>query len=91
MMSFEPIIVLYGSNKSICNIRLRIPITFIIATNENIVEELVTTDPDLSQTCLQRYFVVVLESIDNQILERLQNNHRVQRIYSRERLIDGHL
>jgi len=89
MMSFEPIIVLYGSNKSICNIRLRI--TFIIATNENIVEELVTTDPDLSQTCLQRYFVVVLESIDNQILERLQNNHRVQRIYSRERLIDGHL
>lgn len=84
MTSFEPVIVLYGSSKCISNIRLRIPITFLIATNEILLEELLTTNSNLNETCVQRYFVVLLESIDKELIERLQTNHRIQKIYSRE-------
>lgn len=86
MASFEPVMVLYGSSKSISSIRLRTPVTFIVATDEVVLEELITTDPDSSETCLQCYFVILFESINDDIIERLQSNHRVQAIYSREEL-----
>ncbi|CAF0978985.1 unnamed protein product [Rotaria sp. Silwood1] len=84
MASFEPIVVLFGSSKSISTINLRLPVSFIFAINETSLEELITIDPPLSSTTLQRYFIILLESISNDVLERLQTNHRVQAIYSRD-------
>jgi hypothetical protein len=86
MASFEPVVVLFGSSKSISTISLRLPVSFVFATDEAALEELITVDPKLSEICLQRYFVVLLESINDDVLEGLQTNHRVQAIYSREAL-----
>jgi hypothetical protein len=86
MASFEPVVVLYGSSKSISTINFRLPVSFVIATDEAALKGLITIDPQLSDTCLQRYFVVLLESINDAVLEGLQTNHRVQVIYSREPL-----
>ncbi|CAF2537696.1 unnamed protein product [Rotaria sp. Silwood2] len=84
MASFEPVVVLFGSSKSISTINLRLPVSFIFAIDETSLEELITVDPPLSTTILQRYFIILLESISSNVHERLQTNHRVQAIYSRD-------
>jgi hypothetical protein len=83
MTSFEPVVVLFGSSRSISTISFRLPVSFVFAIDEASLEELITIDPQLSDTCLQRYFVVLLESVNDNVLEHLQTNHRVQAIYSR--------
>ncbi|CAF1089465.1 unnamed protein product [Adineta steineri] len=80
----EPIVVLYGQSKSISTINLRLPVSFVLATDEIILEDLINSDAQSSDTCLQRYFIILLESINDNVLEHLQTNHRVQVIYSRE-------
>ncbi len=93
MASFEPIVVLYGSSKSISTIHLRLPVSFVFTIDEASLEDLITADSQLSDTCLQRYFVILLESVSDDVLEHLHTNHRVQVIYSRDVLTcsSGHL
>lgn len=86
MASFEPVVMLFGSGRSISAINFRLPVSFVLATDEILLEELITIDPQLSDRCLQRYFVILLESVKNDVFERLQTNHRVQVIYNRETL-----
>ncbi|CAF0838365.1 unnamed protein product [Rotaria sordida] len=86
MAYFDPVIVLFGSSKSISTINLRLPVSFVFAIDETSLEELVTVDPPLASTTLRRYFIILLESISNDVFERLQTNHRVQIIYSRDML-----
>jgi hypothetical protein len=86
MASVQPVVVLFGSSKSISTINLRLPVSFVFAIDEVSLESIITVDPRLSDTYLQRYFVILLESISNEVYERLQINHRVQVIYSREDL-----
>jgi hypothetical protein len=81
MASFEPVVVLFGSSKSISTINLRLPVSFVFAIDEVSLEELISVDP-----CLQRYFVILLQSVKDDIFERLQANHHVQVIYTREAL-----
>ncbi|CAF3945015.1 unnamed protein product [Rotaria sordida] len=84
MASFEPIVVLYGSSKSISVINLRLPVSFVIASDEATLEDLTTSNPQLSDICLQRYFVILLEAVSDEVLEHLEINHRIQVIYSQD-------
>jgi hypothetical protein len=84
MASFEPVVVLYGSSKRNSTINLRLPVSFVLANDEETLEDLTTSDPQLSNTCLQRYFVILLEAVSDEVLEHLQINHRVQVIYSQD-------
>ena len=84
MASFDPVVVLFGSSKSLSTLSLRLPVTFVFAPDELSLEELTTFTPPLSETCLERYFVILLESISDDVLDRLQNNHRIEVIYSRD-------
>jgi hypothetical protein len=86
MVSFEPVVALFGSGKTISTINIRIPVSIVFAIDEASLEGLITVDSSVSDPCLQRYFVILLETISDELLERLQTNHRVQVIYSREAL-----
>ncbi|CAF4403620.1 unnamed protein product [Rotaria sp. Silwood2] len=63
---------------------LRLPVSFVLAIDEVTLEDLTTSDPQLSDTCLQRYFVILLEAVRYEVLEHLEINHRVQVIYSQD-------
>ncbi|CAF2108189.1 unnamed protein product [Rotaria magnacalcarata] len=86
MACFEPVVVVFGSTKTISTLSLRLPVSFSLAINEESLEDLITIDPPLSSKDLKRYFVVLLEPISNDVLERLQINHRIQAVYSRDNL-----
>src|ERR1700722_4363463 len=86
MASFEPIVVLFGSNEIIATIKLKLPVSFTFAIDESSLERLVTVDPKPSDTSLPRFFILLFNSIDKDLLDRLQANHRVQAIYSRDKL-----
>ena len=86
MASFEPVVVLFGSTKNFSAINFRLPVSFVLAADEDSLEELISTDSRLHESCLQRYFLILLQTITKEVLERLQNNHRVQVIYTREPL-----
>ncbi|CAF2850325.1 unnamed protein product [Rotaria sp. Silwood2] len=63
---------------------LRLPVSFVLAIDEVTLEDLTTSDPQLSDTCLQRYFVILLEAVRDEVLEHLESNHRVQVIYRQD-------
>ena len=86
MASFEPVVVLFGSHKNLSIVNFRLPVSFVFAVDEDSLEELISTDPQLHNSCLQRYFLILLETIADEVFERLQNNHRIQVIYTREPL-----
>lgn len=86
MASFEPFVVIFGSIKSISTFTLRLPVSFEILIDEAAFENLLTVDLPLSCKYLKRYFVILLEPISNDTLEHLQINHRIQVIYTREKL-----
>lgn len=82
MSSYEPFIIIFGTSKSILSVNLRLPISFLFAVDESSLEELITTDPPYFNESLRRYFIILLESIDNDFFNHIHNNHRVQIIYS---------
>ena len=84
MASFEPTVVIFGSSNSIAAANLRFPVSFLFAFDVTSLEQLVNVTPEISDTCLFRYFVVLLDSIDEAILTRLDANHRVVAIYKRD-------
>ena len=84
MASFEPIVVLFGSIGSPSTLNFRLPVSFVFAVDEESLVERVFVDPPLLEPCLHRYFVVLLQAVKNEVLEYLQNNHRVQAIYTQE-------
>ena len=86
MAAFEPVVVLFGSTKNFSTINFRLPVSFVFAADEDSLEELISTDSQLHNPCLQRYFLILLQAVTNDVFEQLQNNHRVQVIYTREPL-----
>lgn len=86
MASFEPVVVLFGSHKNLSIVHFRLPVSFVFAVDVDSLEELISIDSQLHHSCLQRYFLILLETIADEVFERLQNNHRVQAIYTREPL-----
>ena len=87
MASFEPIVVLFGSIENLSTLNFRLPVSFVFAVDENVLLERVSVDPPLLEPCLHRYFVVLLQAVKIELFERLQKNHRVQAIYTQERII----
>ncbi|CAF2954721.1 unnamed protein product [Rotaria sp. Silwood2] len=84
MASFEPIVVVFGSSKSIAAVNLRLPVSLLLAFDVASLEELVSVTPQIADTCLSRFFVILLDSIDDAVLERLKENHRVKAVYRRD-------
>ncbi|CAF1164795.1 unnamed protein product [Rotaria sordida] len=84
MASFEPIVVIFGSSKSIAAVNLRLPVSILFAFDATSLEELVSVTPQIPDTCLSRFFVILLDPIDDNLLARLKENHRVKGIYKRE-------
>ena len=82
MVSYEPIIVLFGSSERINAVSLRLPVSFLLALDTAALDRLVNTESELTDGCLQRYFVVLLDAIDDDRLMNLQKNHRVSAIYT---------
>ncbi|CAF3765154.1 unnamed protein product [Rotaria socialis] len=87
MTSFELIVIVFGSTKSVSNVNLRFPISFVFATDESSLENLITTDPPSFDTCLRRYFVLLLDTITDQFFDCLHMNHHVQIVYSQNNFI----
>jgi hypothetical protein len=83
MALLEPIVIVFATGKSISSVNLRVPISCLFALDEASLEGLVTVDPQSSETCLQRYFVILFDSISDEFFENLQANDHVQAIYSR--------
>jgi hypothetical protein len=88
MSSFEPVIIIYGSPTSISTANLRLPVSSLFAFDSTSLEQIVNVSPQLSNPCLHRYFVILLQSIDKEILTRLNSNHRIISIYNRETIND---
>ncbi|CAF4020305.1 unnamed protein product [Rotaria sordida] len=89
MTSFEPIVIVFGSSKSISNVNLRFPISFELAIDEASLERIITVDPQSCDTCLHRYFVILLDLITDEFFDRLQTNHHVQAIYSQNDFVNA--
>ena len=88
MSSFEPTIILYGSPTIISTINIRLPVPLLFAFDLTSLEQIVNVSIKLSQSCLQRYFIILFETIDNQMLTSLKSNHRVISVYHRETIHD---
>ena len=86
MSFFEPVVLFFASPHDLSTINFRLPVTFVFAIDENSLEKRVSFDPPLYEPCLQRYFVIIFQAVENEVLERLQNNHRVQVIFTQEPL-----
>ncbi|CAF1471583.1 unnamed protein product, partial [Rotaria sordida] len=89
MTSFEPIVIVFGSSKSISNVNLRFPISFELAIDEASLERMITVDPQSCDTCLHRYFIILLDLITDEFFDRLQTNHHVQAIYSQNDFVNA--
>ena len=83
MTSFEPIVVVFCSIHDLSTVDFRLPVSFVFAIDEDSLEKHVSTNPQLYEPSLQRYFVILLQAINDDVLKRLQTNHRVQSIYMR--------
>ena len=82
MALLEPIMIVFGSSKTISSVNLRLPISFRFAVDEALLECMVTGDPQSFDTCSQQYFIILLDLISNDFFNHLQTNNRVQAIYS---------
>lgn len=86
MASFEPIVLVFGSNRSIAAARLRLPVPLAFAFDTDSLEEQVNVAAELTDISLPRYFVVLLDAVEEDLLMRLKANHRVLAVYTPERL-----
>ena len=86
MTSFEPVVLLFGSSRKISAARLRLPVPVLFAFDVESLEELVNASAQLTDISLPRYFVVLLDAIEEEVLTRLRTNHRVIALYTPERL-----
>ena len=81
MSSFEPTIIIFGSTQTISRINIRLPVSTLFAFDIQSLENIVHRNVDLSQSSLQRYFILLLQSIDDNLFQSLENNHRIISIY----------
>lgn len=86
MASFEPVIIVYGSGKRIASCQLRFPISFSLAFDAKMLDELVNFQPKLSDIQLKRYFLILLDPIETEYAVQLEENHRIISIYYPDRL-----
>ena len=87
MASVAPIIILFGSSECISELSLRIPVTFKFAFHQASLTKLITANQ--TTACLPRYFVVLLQPIDDDLLELLRGHHRVRGIYGQQPFADS--
>ncbi|CAF1400563.1 unnamed protein product [Adineta steineri] len=89
MASFEPVVVVFGCSASIAGANLRLPVSSLFAFNTTSLEQIVNVSPQLSDICLQRYFIILLDSIDKDLLLQFETNHRIVSIYRRDIICDN--
>lgn len=87
MSSFEPVIILYGSPQIIENINIKLPVSSVFAFNIKSLENHINHSTKLSEPCLKRYFIILFEIIDRNLLKSIELNHRVICIYHQESTI----
>lgn len=88
MGSFEAIVVIYGSPKSISTANLRLSVSSLFAFDVKSLEELINASPQFTNRCLKRYFIILLETIDEDILKNVQLNNGIISIYNKETICD---
>jgi hypothetical protein len=91
MASFEPIVVIYGSTTTVAAANLRLPVSFLFAFDVTSLEKIVSTSTQLTDSCLHRYFVVLLDTIEENLLMCLKGNHRVVAVYNQDVICDNSL
>ena len=89
MASIVPVVVLVGSAECISQLSLQIPVTFKFAFHEASLERLITAHVPLSIICLPKYFVILLQSVDDELLTLLSDHHRVHKIHGQEAFSDA--
>ncbi|CAF3006292.1 unnamed protein product [Rotaria sp. Silwood2] len=88
MSSFEPVVLIYGSPADILHATLSLPVPSLFAFDLKSLENIVNLSPQMNQLYLHRYFLVLLQSIDDTIFHQLQSNHRIIRIYKKQNSIE---
>lgn len=83
MASFEPVVVVFGSSKTITALTLRLPVSVLFALDVASLEQIVGAAPRIDEACLSRFFVILLESIDEHFMTSLMANHRVKAIFKK--------
>lgn len=86
MASFEPIILIFGCSSSIAEINIRLPVSISFVFDVKSLERLANVTPQINDACLSRFFIILLDSVDDELLNRLKTNHRVQAIYKSNKL-----
>lgn len=81
MSSFEPIVLIFGSPQCIGSAHLRLPVSSSFAFDVKVLEDILNVSPPLSNPSLNRYFIILLQAIDEDLLSRLKCNHRVINVY----------
>ena len=89
MASFEPTILIFGSVNQIAaaSTQFRLPISFSFAFDVKTLEELINVSPALTDIQLNRFFIVLLEPVQNEIAVELEKNHRVVSVYYSDRFL----
>ena len=88
MSSFEATVLIYGSPERISTIHFRLPVPMLFVFDRNSFENLLSRNVDLCQPSLQRYFLLLLQTIDEDLLQSFENNHRIISIHHGEHFFD---
>ncbi|CAF4345059.1 unnamed protein product, partial [Rotaria sordida] len=86
--SSEPVVLIYGSPADILHATLSLLVPSLFAFDLKSLENIVNLSPQMNQLYLHRYFLVLLQSIDETIFHQLQSNHRIIRIYKKQNSIE---
>jgi hypothetical protein len=89
MSSFEPIVLIYGSPQSVASANLRLPVSSLFAFDIKSFENILKTPSQLTNPCLYRYFIILLESIDQDLLLSLHSNHRIISIHHGDKILSN--
>ncbi|UJR07271.1 hypothetical protein I4U23_011559 [Adineta vaga] len=88
MSSFEPIVLIYGSPTDILQATFNFPVPSLFAFDPKSLENIVNVSPQLNESYLRRYFLVLLQSIDELVFHRFESNHRIIKIYKKQNSIE---
>ncbi|CAF1542235.1 unnamed protein product [Adineta ricciae] len=86
----EPIIIIFGSIERISRLNFNIPVTLKILTKATSLAQSVNVKRNSLNTCCHRYFVILLDTIENDLMTHLQATDEVLVIYLRELINPEH-
>ncbi|UJR38678.1 hypothetical protein I4U23_031344 [Adineta vaga] len=91
MSSFESIVLIYGSPTDIVHATLSFPVPSLFAFDLKSLENIVNLSPQLNESCLRRYFLILLQPITETIVHQFQSNHRIIKVYNKQNSIEQNL